>query len=77
MTGLKDAGFKLEDRPYRPHLTLGRIKSLKDTNTLKTALEKYKDKPIQQVNVEEVILYESILKPTGPIYKPEGKYSLL
>jgi 2'-5' RNA ligase len=76
MTGLKDAGFKLEDRPYRPHLTLGRIKFLRDNNALKKALEKYQDKPIQQVHVEEVILYESILKPTGPVYKPIGKFSL-
>ena len=76
MTVLKDAGFRLEERPFRPHLTLGRIKFIKDVNALKSALEKYYDIPIQQVHVEEVILYESILKPTGPIYKPIGIFKL-
>jgi RNA 2',3'-cyclic 3'-phosphodiesterase len=74
--GLKDAGFMLEVRPFRPHITLGRIKSIKDPEVLRSALEKYKDAFIQEIQVKEVILYESILKPTGPVYKPEGKFSL-
>jgi len=75
--GLKDAGFKLEVRPFKPHITLGRIKSVKNPEALRSALEKYKDTFIQEIQVKEVILYESILKPTGPVYKPEGKFSLL
>jgi len=75
--GLKDAGFILEDRPFKPHITLGRIKSIKDSDALRSALEKYKDTFIQEVQVKEVVLYESILKPIGPEYRPVGKFSLL
>jgi len=75
-TGLKDTGFKVEDRLFRPHLTLGRIRYIKDIDALKTALDRYQKSPVQNVHVEEVILYESILKPTGPVYKSVGKFRL-
>lgn len=74
--GLNDAGFKLEVRPFKPHITLGRIKSIKNPAALRSALEKYQDTFIQEVPVTEVILFESILKPSGPEYRPEGKFSL-
>ncbi|OFY68458.1 MAG: 2'-5' RNA ligase [Bacteroidetes bacterium RBG_13_43_22] len=76
MTGLKDTGFKFEDRPFRPHITLGRIKFIKDPSLLESALEKYRDAHFQTVPVKEVILYESILKPAGPVYKPLGRFRL-
>ena len=74
--GLKDSGFRLEDRPFNPHITLGRIKSIRNQVAFQSALEKYKDTLIQEIQVEEVILFESILKPTGPVYKITGKFSL-
>ena len=76
-TGLEDSGFKTEDRHFRPHITIGRIKSLKNVVALKSAVEKYRDSEIQRVTVQEVILYESILKPTGPVYKPAGIFKLI
>ncbi len=50
------------------HLTLGRIKHIQDKAKLKTAIEKYKDVDIMEVNTTEFYLYESILKPMGPTY---------
>jgi 2'-5' RNA ligase len=74
--GLKQIGIKLEDRPYNPHLTLGRIKRISDIKILKSLVEQYRDSRIQVVPVNEVILYESILLQSGPIYKPLEKFSL-
>lgn len=74
--GLKDAGFALEDRTFSPHITLGRIKSVRDASKLKESLVKYKDADIQDVIVKEVILFESILKPSGPQYREIGKFRL-
>ena len=74
--GLKNIGFELEERQFRPHLTLGRIKSVRDNDNLKSFLEKYKDTEFQKVEVREVILFESILLQTGPIYKALGNYTL-
>ena len=76
MNGLIDAEFKTEDRPFKPHLTLGRIKSIKDINNLKIVLEEFQDTEIQNVHVKEVILYESILMQTGSLYKALGKFGM-
>jgi RNA 2',3'-cyclic 3'-phosphodiesterase len=75
--GLKSTGFVIEERRFKPHLTLGRAKSVRDTGNLKNILDKYSDIEFQKVVVKEVILYESNLTQTGPIYKPLGNYSLL
>ena len=68
--GLAESGVNMEKRPFRPHLTLGRIKHLKDQSALKNLMDKYQNSEIQKVAVNEIIIYESILKPTGPLYKP-------
>jgi RNA 2',3'-cyclic 3'-phosphodiesterase len=75
-TSLRDTGFRIEDRPFKPHITIGRIKLLKKPEVLKSFLDKYGEIEIQEVNIKEVILFESILRPSGPIYKPLGKFSL-
>ena len=76
INGLIEAGIKMEQRPFKPHLTLGRIKYLNDKLALKNLLDIYQDAEIQKVPVNEVIIYESLLKPTGPIYKPVAKFML-
>ncbi len=74
--GLKDTGFKIEERQFRPHITLGRIKSIQNSAALQSTIERYKNTLIQEVQVKEVILFESILKPTGPVYRPVGKFQI-
>jgi 2'-5' RNA ligase len=75
-TGLKDTGFKTGNRPFKPHISLGRIKFIKNPDALRKALELYQDSFVQEVRVSEVILYESILKPAGPVYRPTGRFKL-
>ncbi len=74
--GLKDTGVHIEERPFNPHLTLGRIKYLKDRELLRRIIDNYRDTEIQKVPVNEVILYESILLPSGPLYEPLEKVEL-
>jgi RNA 2',3'-cyclic 3'-phosphodiesterase len=76
VNGLKNIGVNTEDRYFNPHLTLGRINVLKDKSILKILLDKYQNVEIQKVPVNEVILYESILLPTGPVYQPLNIYKL-
>lgn len=70
INGINEAGIKMEQRPFKPHLTLGRIKYLNDKTALKNLLDIYQNAEIQKVTVNEVIVYESLLKPTGPLYTP-------
>jgi RNA 2',3'-cyclic 3'-phosphodiesterase len=74
--GLKGLNIKMENRPYNPHLTLGRIKHLNDKEVLKSLLEQFQNSEMQIIHVDEVILYESILLPTGPLYKPLERVNL-
>jgi len=74
--GLKELKIKLEERPFKPHLTLGRIKHVNDKETLRSLIEQFENTEIQTVPVNEVILYESILMASGPIYKPLAKFRL-
>jgi len=76
ITGLSDAGIVIEDRPFNPHLTLGRIKSISNKEALAALLDNFRNKELQVIPVNEVILYESILKATGPVYKPIAKFLL-
>jgi 2'-5' RNA ligase len=67
---LEKIGFQPEDRPFRPHLTLGRVKSSRGKNDLAGTMEKHKEEEFGDFQVERVILFKSDLKPSGPIYTP-------
>lgn len=74
---LQETGTKIEEKSFNPHLTLGRVKKINDLTKLKVLLDDFKDKEIQRVKVSEIFLYESILRPEGPLYKPLGEYPLI
>ncbi len=69
-------GFKKPDKPFSPHLTIGRIKFLKGRRVLKEWIDKYRYTEFQEINVREIILYESILKSAGPEYIAIKRHSL-
>lgn len=69
-------GFRQDRQNFVPHLTIGRIKKLKNKKYFQSVIDKVKDENIQSFNIKEIILYQSILKPTGPIYIALGKYNL-
>ncbi len=63
-------GFKNGTREFSPHLTLGRIKFINRKNDFYSSINKFEETEIQKIIVSKIILYQSILKPGGPIYKP-------
>jgi RNA 2',3'-cyclic 3'-phosphodiesterase len=73
---LNYAGFRLEEREFRPHITIGRVKAPGNADMLKSFISRYQDITLQVVKVKEAILFESILKPAGPVYKPVGIFKL-
>ncbi len=74
---LSEYGFEKENREFRPHLTLGRIKWIKNISALEQAIQQYKDQEVQKELINELIFYESILKPEGPEYIPIIKFPLV
>ena len=69
-------GIEKEMRPFNPHLTLARIKYLRDRNRFYQLVQKYNDKFSGSVVVNEIIFYQSILKPAGPFYKELAIFTL-
>jgi 2'-5' RNA ligase len=67
---LEKIGFQTEDRPFHPHLTLGRVKSSRGREELVRMMEKYREDEFGDFQVEMVILFKSDLRPSGPIYTP-------
>jgi RNA 2',3'-cyclic 3'-phosphodiesterase len=62
-------GFPREDKPFRPHLTLGRCKSPKNLAQLVARAEAYA-LPARSFTASELVLMQSQLHPTGSIYTP-------
>lgn len=62
--------FPAEPRPFRPHLTLARVKSTRNWGELVQALGAFKDEGIGTQQVETLIVFESHLTPKGPRYTP-------
>jgi len=73
---LEDEGLYRKEKEFKPHITLGRMKYIASREKLAGILEEYSRFSLPPMEVSELILYESILKPGGPVYQPLRKASL-
>jgi 2'-5' RNA ligase len=70
-------GIKEEDRPFRPHLTLGRFKEgAKGGRELEGILDKYRYIGGNPCTMGDLVLYKSDLRAGGPVYSPIYKWSM-
>lgn len=63
------AGFSREDRPFHPHLTLGRVKSPDGLDRVLQELERYGTVDLGEMMVARLTFFRSVLKPSGPEYQ--------
>jgi len=61
-------GFPAEERPFRPHLTLARIKSARSLTGLERALEKGEGYAAGEFTASGIGLIRSELTPRGAVY---------
>ena len=61
-------GFAPEKRKFKPHLTIARLKEPHASRTLAED-HLHTDLPPVSFRVEDLVIYESELKPTGSVYK--------
>lgn len=74
---LSKLGFETETRQFNPHLTLARIKFLKNKKRFYQVVEEYRNTFFQTVAVGELLFYRSILNPEGPEYRELGACKLI
>ena len=75
--GMANLGFEREKRKFSPHLTLARIKYLKEHDNWQKALDSVKDIRFPEFAVDHVSLMKSELKPSGAVYTEIGKVELI
>jgi 2'-5' RNA ligase len=69
---LKDFNFK-DDYDFHPHLTLARVKFVKDKEKFKELLKSLKVEG-SEFEVKEFKLIKSTLMPEGPVYEDIGEF---
>ncbi|MCK9421103.1 MAG: RNA 2',3'-cyclic phosphodiesterase [Bacteroidales bacterium] len=73
---LGSAGFDFDRQNLVPHLTLGRIKALRDKKYFQRIFAQFKDTPSIYEQINEIILFESKLQNSGPVYSVQQSFIL-
>lgn len=66
--GCAGLGFKKERRAFSPHLTVGRVRTVRNKQQLLNVIDKYKETMFATEEVRAVTLKRSVLSPSGPTY---------
>jgi 2'-5' RNA ligase len=72
----EDIGFPMEDRHFRAHLTLGRIKESRGLSGISEALTKHNAFATGVFDCKELILFQSKLSPQGAVYTRLAEFVL-
>lgn len=65
---LSHLGFKKEDNPFHPHLTLARVKSIENPAQISGIFSQINPKNLRAA-IDRIILFKSELIPQGAIYE--------
>jgi RNA 2',3'-cyclic 3'-phosphodiesterase len=65
---LDNIGYEPDRQNLVPHLTIGRIKQIKDKQGFQKIIENFREIRSKEMSTTGFILYESILKKEGPVY---------
>lgn len=68
---LKGEGIKSDRRPLSPHLTIGRVRRNADQESVMQIgkiLSQFKIGSLGCIKIDEIVYYQSVLTPQGPIY---------
>lgn len=67
---MAELGFKRESRPFTPHVTLARVKSPtpQNRNAIRNVVEEFKNHQFGRWRADRIVLMQSKLTRTGPIY---------
>lgn len=69
-------GFPAEDRSFKAHLTLARIKDPRDITGMSEALKKYDSFKAGEFAADKLFLLQSNLSPQGAVYTKLAEFTL-
>jgi 2'-5' RNA ligase len=67
---LKQHGITFSTLPFKPHLTLARIKSLDQTSSFESFLKSWQQSEFGHIKIDRIVLYQSVSSLQGPVYTP-------
>ncbi|MCK4487519.1 MAG: RNA 2',3'-cyclic phosphodiesterase [Desulfobacterales bacterium] len=73
---LSGLGFPKEKRPFKGHLTIGRVKGRLDRAKLGKALQALGEFRTESFTAESVVLFQSELRPSGAVYSRLAEVAL-
>ncbi len=73
---LSRKGFEREERAFSPHLTIGRAREPRKQERLKAELERLSGQEFGAMEVKEIEIFQSILRPQGPEYRIISRHQL-
>lgn len=65
---LEKCGWPICDQPFRAHLTLGRVRSLKNPDQYNKVMEQLKETFEGRAELDKLVFYRSELGESGPVY---------
>ncbi|NWF76665.1 MAG: RNA 2',3'-cyclic phosphodiesterase [Nitrospirae bacterium] len=65
---ISSLGYQKDEKEFKPHLTIGRVRSQKGIMHIINNLEDFKDKDFGSIYVDNIKLMKSDLKPKGAEY---------
>ena len=74
--GYAELGFKKEKRKYSPHLTIGRVRDFGASGRIRAAVENESNFKTGSFVADELVLFQSVLKPSGPVHTVISRTSL-
>jgi 2'-5' RNA ligase len=66
---LAKLGFAKDNHPFKPHITLGRVKLSANLKNLMQTIQQITFEGKKEQTFEKIILYKSTLTPQGPVYE--------
>jgi len=69
-------GFPAEDRSFKAHLTLARIKDPRDITGMSEALKKHDSFKAGEFTADKLFLFQSNLSPQGAVYTKLAEFKL-
>lgn len=73
---MADLGFPKEQRRFSPHLTIGRVKGHQGMADLMSRFRTFQNTFFGSIEVHEIAVMQSILKPSGAEYARVGTFRL-
>lgn len=65
---LAGLGFEPDERPFRPHITIGRLRSQRARRGVLREIQGLSDEEFGTVEVAEIVLMKSELRPSGAVH---------